>query len=444
MSKARVSLVFTHRPAEEKACVWPYEGYDYDKRKNQIIRNLKTNCPDIEFMPVTLCKAEQAEALVKESKNIDGYVVYMLGIWTGAGNVIARSGYPTIFVDDLYGGSGELLTSLSNAKKEKLPVVGIASSNFQDVANAIKLFKVIRSMKEAKILDVVDAEQRGGITPLSSYTNSIKELFGTQVIKMSSDELISYYNAVNESEADKWADKWINEALKVVEPSRDNIVKSAKMYLALKRAMEDRGANAVTVDCLGLLYKNKLPAYPCLAFFQMNNEGLTGVCEADLDSTVTQLLMRYLTGRPGYVSDPVIDTATNQIIYAHCVASNKVFGPAGPSNPYLIRSHCSDRKYRSEASVQSLMPLGEVVTTLKINVLEKAMSIHQGRTVANVEEDRGCRTKLAAQVDAEKILDNWNKKANWGWHRVTFYGDWKRQIMKLATLLGIRMFEEDK
>ena len=444
MSKTRVSLVFTHRPAEEKACVWPYEGYDYDKRKNQIIRNLKTNCPDIEFMPVTLCKAEQAEALVKESKNIDGYVVYMLGIWTGAGNVIAHSGYPTIFVDDLYGGSGELLTSLSNAKKEKLPVVGIASSNFQDVANAIKLFKVIRSMKEAKILDVVDAEQRGGITPLSSYANSIKELFGTQVIKMSSDELISYYNAVNESEADKWADKWINEALKVVEPSRDNIVKSAKMYLALKRAMEDRGANAVTVDCLGLLYKNKLPAYPCLAFFQMNNEGLTGVCEADLDSTVTQLLMRYLTGRPGYVSDPVIDTATNQIIYAHCVASNKVFGPAGPSNPYLIRSHCSDRKYRSEASVQSLMPLGEVVTTLKINVLEKAMSIHQGRTVANVEEDRGCRTKLAAQVDAEKILDNWNKKANWGWHRVTFYGDWKRQIMKLATLLGIRMFEEDK
>jgi len=90
------------------------------------------------------------------------------------------------------------------------------------------------------------------------------------------------------------------------------------------------------------------------------------------------------------------------------------------------------------------MPLGEIVTTLKINVLEKAMSIHQGRTVANVGEDRGCRTKLATQVDAEKILDNWNKEANWGWHRVTFYGDWKKQVMRLATLLGIKTFEEDK
>jgi len=153
MSKARVSLVFTHRPAEEKACVWPYEGYDYNKRKNQIIWNLKTNCPDIEFMPVTLCKAEQAEALVKGAKNIDGYVVYMLGIWTGAGNVIAHSGYPTIFVDDLYGGSGELLISLSNAKKEKLPVVGIASSNFQDVANAIKLFLHKRALWHSSYKD---------------------------------------------------------------------------------------------------------------------------------------------------------------------------------------------------------------------------------------------------------------------------------------------------
>lgn len=444
MIKARVSLVFTYMLTEEKACVWPYEGYDYKKREKQISQRLKMDCPDIEFIPVTIHKPEQIESLVKESKDIDGYVVYMLGIWTGVGNAVASSGHPTIFVDDLYGGSGELLTSLSNAKKERLPVVGIASSNFRDVTNAVKLFKVIRSMKEAKILDVIDAEQREGVTPLDSYVKSVFELFGTQVITMSSDELISYYNATNENEADKWADKWINEAEKVVEPSKDKIVKSAKMYLALKKATQDMGLDAVTVNCLGLLYKGKLPAYPCLAFFQMNNDGSTGVCEADLDSTITQLLMRYLTSRPGYVSDPVIDTATNQIIYAHCVASNKVFGSIGPSNPYMIRSHCSDRNYRREASVQSLMPLGEMITTLKINVLEKAMAMHQGKTVANVKEERGCRTKLAAEVNAKKILDNWNKKANWGWHRVTFYGDWKKQVIRLATLLGIKVFEEDK
>ena len=39
-------------------------------------------------------------------------------------------------------------------------------------------------------------------------------------------------------------------------------------------------------------------------------------------------------GRPGYISDPVIDTSKRQIIYAHCVASNKAFGPKGAANPY--------------------------------------------------------------------------------------------------------------
>ena len=32
-------------------------------------------------------------------------------------------------------------------------------------------------------------------------------------------------------------------------------------------------------------------------------------------------------GRPGFISDPVIDTSKRQIIYAHCVASNRAFGP---------------------------------------------------------------------------------------------------------------------
>ena len=431
MNKARVSLVFAHRPAEEKT--WPFLGYDYTKRIDELTQNLRTYCPGVEFVPAVLHDGLEAEDLIKQAKDIDGYVVYIIGLWTGAPDVITHSGYPVVLVDDLYGGSGELLIALSQARKDKLPVVGVASSEFRDVVEATRLFETIRAMKEAKILDVTNMD-------VTYYSSKIKELLGTQVIRMGSDELNAYYEKIDEEEARKWADKWINEALKLVEPSREEIVKSAKMYLSLKKAMEDKGADAVTVDCLALFYSDKIPAYPCLAFFQLNNEGSTGVCESDLDSTVTQLLMRYLTGRPGYVSDPVIDTATNQIIYAHCVATNRVFGPEDISNPYIIRSHSEDRK---GVSVQSLMPLGETTTTVKLNVLEKVMSIHQGKTVANVEEDRACRTKLAAEANVEKILYNWVWGGHWGWHRVTFYGDWKKQLMSLAALLGIEAVQED-
>jgi len=265
------------------------------------------------------------------------------------------------------------------------------------------------------------------------------EPLGTTVISMGSDRLRTYYDEADEGEAKGYQQQWMQEALKVVEPDAEEILRSARMYLALRTAMQEHEADAVTVDCLGLYYADRLPAYPCLGFFQLNNEGATGVCEADVDSTLCQLLFRYLTGRPAYVSDPVIDTATDQIIYAHCVATNRVFGPDGPGNPFIIRSHAEDGK---GASVQSLMPLGETVTTIKINPRERAFAVHNGRTVANVHDDKGCRTKLAAEVDARRVIVNYQFDL-FSWHRVTCYGDYRKACVNLAKLYGMKLYEED-
>jgi hypothetical protein len=226
----------------------------------------------------------------------------------------------------------------------------------------------------------------------------------------------------------------VREARAVVEPSREEIEKSAVMYVAMHDLMEKHKAQAVAIDCLTLFYGGKLAAYPCLGFFQLNNDGRVGACEGDLESTATMLLMGYLVGRPGYISDPVIDTSLNRIIYAHCVAPSKVFGPAGNTNPYDIRSHSEDRK---GASVRSLMPLGEIVTTLKFNPVRKEVIIHQAKTVENIDEDKACRTKLAAEVrDVDKLLGEWDR---WGWHRVTFYGDHKRTVETTSALLGFKV-----
>ena len=432
MEKTKVKVFFP--AAERDRPTWPYINYDVEKRAKQVMSILKEKIPDFEFSYQVIYsrEKEEVEKLIKEEKDkYDGYLVYMTSMWTEIPEIIAKTGVPLIVADELYSGSGGLLRTNSLVKKENLPVVCIGSSNFQDVINAVKLFSVIKRMKKSKILVVADRERKN---------EKIKEIFGTEVIRITSEELNSYYKKVDLEKAKKYKDKWIKEALKVVEPAEEEILKSARIHLALKKAMEDKKADAVTVDCLGLYYFGKLFAYPCLSFFQLNNEGLTGVCEADLDSTITQLLIRYLTGRPGYVSDPVIDTATNQIIYAHCVATNKVYGPDGLSNSYIIRSHTEDQK---GASVQSLMPTGEIVTTVKVSSLNKAFSIHTGKTVANVNDEKACRTKLAAEVDAEKILDNYHFEI-FSWHRVTFYGDYRKEMINLATLYGLKIYQEDK
>ncbi len=426
--KANIPLIFTHTPSEVPT--WPYLGYDYNKRAEELTEKLRSACPGINFIPYHAQSVNDANGIIEETKDVDGYLVYIIGIWTGAPAVFARSGRPTIIADDLYAGSGEFLAVMEEVGKRDLPVVGVASSDFKDVVRAVHLFEVIKQLEQSKILIVMGG---GDITPTA---RRLKELFGTTLEEVPVEEVNSAYRRVRARSAQEWVDKWVKEAKKVVEPTPEDILKAARLYLAAKSIMSRRNGDAITINCLGLVYGGRLEAYPCLAFFQLNNEGSTGCCEADVDSTITQLMMRYMTGRPGYISDPVLDTATDRIIYAHCVAMSRPFGPEGPANPYIIRSHAEDGK---GASIQSLLPLGEKITTLRISLWDNSVILHTGKTVANIDDPKGCRTKLAAQVEARKILRNWTHT----WHRVTFYGDWREDVKNFARLKGLKVIEED-
>jgi hypothetical protein len=141
-------------------------------------------------------------------------------------------------------------------------------------------------------------------------------------------------------------------------------------------------------------------------------------------------------GRTGFISDPVLDTSRRQIVYAHCVAPNRAFGPGGSANPYEILTHSEDRQ---GASLRSILPEGYLTTTLEVR--EKEILLHQAKAVANDPDDRACRTKLCAEPvgDIEKLFTMWDE---WGWHRVTCYGDLRAPVEELACARGMTIVEE--
>ena len=71
----------------------------------------------------------------------------------------------------------------------------------------------------------------------------------------------------------------------------------------------------------------------------------------------------------------------------------------------------------------------------------KEILFHRGLAVGNDPDDRACRTKLCAEPvgDIEKLFAEWDQ---WGWHRVTFYGDLKEPMYALAGALGWKVVEE--
>lgn len=425
--KTNLLLVYTH--PDPKIQGWPYQGYDYETRKSQTNARLRAACPEVDFAVATAKTAAEAQALLEAHPAVDGFLVYLYGIPSDAPDVFAYSGRPAILVDDLYGGTGRFLGLYPRALAKGMPVTGVSSTRFEDVVEAVKAFEAIKKLRSSLLLDVTERDVARAVA-------LFRETLGLSVRPIPVAELNAAYEQASREEAGRWASQWISQADRIVEPSREEIARSGAMYLAMRELLARHQAQAIAVDCLNLFYGGKLSAYPCLGFFQLNDDGLVGACEADLDSAATMLLMTYLVGRPGYISDPVIDTSKNQVIYAHCVAPSKVHGPAGPRNPYHIRDHSEDRK---GAAIRSLMPLGEMTTTLRLVPSRKCVVLHQGRAVDNIDEDRACRTKLAAEVrDARKLMEDWD----FGWHRVTVYGDHRLGVTHVTRLLGFKLVEE--
>lgn len=475
--RPKIRVVFSHVPSTE--ITWPNIGYDYAGHKSEFLGQLASSCPELELLPVWVGTTEDAVRVMQRDNEVDGYVIDMAGM-KGGGNrlitMLGKAGRPTLLVDNLFAGGGNFLNSNAVARRSEWNVVGLATSRFSDITDAAHCFTLMKKPGKTaeEFFVAADAIRRKNIPPMGDMscvrdsvqagdiaacvkrlkdakivlvgTNSLSgdpivnaaaDIFGTEVIRVDFPELDAGYRKADQDEAAAWADRWIGAAEQVVEPTRAEIVKSAKMYLAMRDLMRRHDARAITVHCLGGFYGGHLQAYPCLGFSQLNNDGLVGACEADLLSTMTMLSLGYLIERPGFISDPVIDTAKNQIIYAHCVAPSKMFGPEGPSNPHHIRSHSEDRR---GAAVRSLMPLGYMTTTLKFDLTGRACVLHQAKSVENVDLDQACRTKLAAEVvgDVDKLLNGWSH----GWHRVTFYGDVKEPVHALCDALGVELIEE--
>lgn len=478
MERPRIGVVF---PIPKRiAALWPSDDFDFEARKRELTMLLESSCSDIDFVPVGLHDIEETENFLKGAEEFDGFVIYFIG-----GGVvpfispitprIAKTRKPMILVDDLYSGQLFLFT-YPQLREAGFPVVGIASANFEDVIETVKLFKVIEKMKKAKILLLIHKE-RGIIyydRNVQECASMIKQLFGTEVVRMGVGDFIEkYLSRISGKEAEATAQKWMEKALKVVEPTREDLIRCASLYHGLKKAIEDIGAAAFTTDVpelwhyitrmeseSGLLKMFGLDrirepnkywpgGLPCLAYLELNNEGVRAVCESDIEATVTTLLLHYLAeeisgdGIPGFTAEPVVDLSNGLMIYGHCTGPSRVFGSKGPENPFIIRSHSESHQ---SASVQSLLPIEQEVTVARLDLSKKVLVVHGGTAVANSETldvERGCRTKLAVKIDVEKVMTNWTKKTR-TWHRTLFYGDWREPLKNLATLLGIEVFEEDK
>lgn len=468
----RIRILYAAHADRQEVPDWPNVGFDFRPVMERFTAELTARCPGFEFAPSLVNGPEATDEAIAGDAAIDGYVVLQLNCWNRVVQSAAATGKPVLYVDFKYAGSGGFLVYTAAFLRAGAPTVGfVASSRIEDVAAAVRCFELVRQGGSPADFAAATARLRAEATPaagdLTCHPDHVVTLGAAECLQGMRDspilavrgqetragetimgmpvqfipfaEVNQAWETADRDEAGAVADRWERTASVVEGVDRATLETSAAMYLGMKQVLARHGARAITINCLGGFYGGHIHAYPCLGFFELNNEGLVGACECDLRSTSTMMALTTLArGRPAYISDPVIDTAKRQIIYAHCVASNRVFGPEGPVNPYQILTHSEDRQ---GASVRSIMPLEYMTTTVEFSEERKEILLHQGKAVANDPDDRACRTKLAVEPlgDIEKLFTEWD---HWGWHRVTMYGDLKDPLYALADAMEWTVVEE--
>ncbi|HOW73331.1 MAG TPA: hypothetical protein PKY77_22250 [Phycisphaerae bacterium] len=448
-TKTRVLRVFIGvNPA------WPKPDLDLQAEAKRLQAGIDQvpGLEDVEFVSNALVRdADTLAGLLKAHKDVDGILAVQicLGTWRLL-TMMADSGIPTVvFATPFSGHEWCMVPDMQRAGK-KLDV--IPTSNLNDVLQAIRPLRAIHRLKETRILHV-----GGGMQIPEKYAAEAKQKLGVEIVPCDHKRLNEAFEAMPAAAVEKEADRWVKQAERVVEPSREEIVKASRLCLAMLKVLADEKAQAMTINCLGLFGVNGLPAYPCFGFVRLNDLGLVGVCEADLPSTLTQVIYQHMVGKPGFVTDPVIDTSNDTLIHAHCVAATRMDGPQGESAPYVIRSHLEDHK---GAVLQTKMRVGQEITMAKLVGGDlRAMAARQhtlaaspaecygvgtmlvstGKIVDIPDVDRGCRTKITVKVrDARKIFEGWSH----GLHRVIFYGNHLADTRRLARFIGVDVFEE--
>jgi len=431
-SKVRVAKVYLGIPNAH----WPTPAMDLAREMEvyeDAFAQRAAAFGDVEF-PVNqlVTTVEGAQEAAAKLAGMDGVLAIHLSMGvTPMLQKILAAGTPTMLFAAPYSGHewthfGQIMRNPEGALLDC-----VLTSDLDQLAAAVRPFRAMHHLREAKIVNVSERESS------AEYLQAVRTKFGTEIVRIERDRVLAAYEAVPEAAAKAEARQWIANAEKVVEPSTEEIENSCRLALAFERLLQEEDATTITVDCYGTMYR-KLPAFPCIGFTRLNDMGFAGICESDLKSAMTFILMQSLSGNPGFISDPTLDESKPGIILAHCLGSTKMHGPAGEASPYRIRSIME----RQEGAVtQVFMPVGQKVTQAELIGTEKILYF-TGDVLEAPDTDRGCRTKVTVKVDGdlETLWQNWSE----GLHRVTCYGDLRTDLKRFCRFKQIELVDEAK
>jgi hypothetical protein len=429
------------------------------------LAELKARCEGVEFIGQTspIGGRDAIAKVENERECIDGVLFF-----GPPPDELISLGLPIIAVYPLW---GQWMFPFRAYKGEKVATSCLAvipdnnaatfASRWDDIAEKINSIGALSKMKDLRVLVITDRPVLGEYEPTrlqigddrgryeQVYLRHLEDTLKTELVVVPQQEMVDRMSHADEGEAEKVARRWIGQAEGMKGTNEAAVVRSARLYLAMKELMKEHDCQAITTEGYTVFQYYKGGPLPSqgLPASQLFTDGIVSTAETLIDSLITQQLGLFITGSTGFNGDYLIDMFNEIAIIGHCECPLNPYGDDRRAS-YVIRNLPLWEENKGGACVQVNLPMGETVTVAKISVYDKKIALFTGETVSGEElfagwDDILCRTKLAIRTDTKALMEHLDWKT-FGNHRVAFYGDHRQQFKDLATLLGYEGIEEDR
>lgn len=423
-----VKMAFVRRKGEY-GMWWPGAVYDGEAALKKYRELAKQTGQELgirlQIRDTPIYSPEEADAWIAQAKEEkpDGLVVALLDrqkhAWPTAYKAI-DSKLPTVIFAPL--GTAFTTNTWKIAKSKGLFVC--STDDFNQVVYGMKMLKAAAKLRETRYIVLMGKDRK----------DDVINHFGTKTRHVPAETFLNDYRKMDfTDEIRQIAKEYMQSATGISGPTEEDVMNGVKSYAVARDLLEREEGDAITMDCLGALAREKI-SLPCISWSHMLDNGIPAACEADLGAAVTHALVQYLFDRPGFQQDPVPETARDCLIGAHCTCPTKLNGFSAPPEPYDLTHHHGNR----DAVPRPVWRVGQRMTSAIVQLSgdEKAprLIVSSGKVVENLSVPPAGGCVVSVMVEFDNVDDYLGYP---GFHQIFFYGDYKKELRAYCNLYNI-------
>jgi L-fucose isomerase-like protein len=307
----------------------------------------------------------------------------------------------------------------------------VTPERVEQAIRAIRVAMVAGKLRRARFGIVGDPCP--GMIDVEVDEADFEKVLGATAVHLPLNALLEAARTASSEEAAEVARRLISETGGIREVSEETLADNLRLYLGMKRLVEQNRLDAYCVRCWPEL-RDQLKQTVCVTHALMSRAGVPNCCEVDLPALITTYLLNQLAGTPAFSFDITgYLEEEGAIQFAHCGAAEPSL--AGDPKRALLRAHM---RTGTGATIEFPFQAGTVTLAKLPRPTNGKLKLFaaRGQVIPSGEGVRGSVATVRPEPSAAAFIDKMMVEQV-EHHVVLVYGDWMRDLAQFCDFTGV-------